>query len=172
MRIGAVLSGSVLLIAALSGCAATAPVAAEVESREWTLGFTDEKGLGCTGTATLTTGTDWALSDGRLVQGNDTGLYAYCATAEYYAPHIGVAAPDLTVQDIVALLWEDGRCSSAPEVTISGQPGILCEHDASGNHYVEGITLVEGTYVQLEGWTPGGTDDIKAAIESAILTVG
>lgn len=172
MRTRAAFVGAVIVAAALSGCAAGTPVASEVESQQWTLSFTDEKGLGCGGTAAVTTDPDWALSDGRLVRGSDTGLYVYCATAEYYAPHIGVAAPDLTVRDIVGLLWSDGRCSSAPEVTISGQPGILCEHDASGKHYVEGITLVEGTYVQIEGWTPDDTDDIKAAVESAVLTVG
>lgn len=146
MKPFATAAAAVVVLLALAGCS-VAKTPAESEST-WVLPFQSSEG-GCSGTATMRGSSQWAIVSDRLVSGQNIELAAFCdARSRYLAHH-----PDLAwdIRSMVEIVFPDGMCASATDVTISGQPGLLCEYDHNETHWLQLMTIVGDKWVTLQG---------------------
>ena len=154
----------------------------EVETREWSVGLDDWQSSGCSGSVTFAAVGDWAKSGDELVRGEDASLSSNCHNdlpglqdsllennPELVDSTLELLNSGNTLQAFMGSYFTDGVCLNLPAVTISGQPGLLCEYDnGDGNNYVQAATLVNETLVLVQGMT---TEDDTSEVKSAVLSV-
>lgn len=157
-------AGTALL--ALTGCAASAP--APESTTEWTIPISSSEG-GCSGSVAVTGSADWALVEGRLGR-TGAEITASCDSSDRYADY--VTAWDLP--SVLASVYPDGNCDDAPEADLSGQPGIRCEYDYDGTHWMYSIALIGDKYVQIGGGVQGAESvraEVTKLLDSIVLTI-
>lgn len=150
----------------LVGCATTpVPTATHV------LPLHSEHGR-CSGSVELAGSNDWAFVSDRLVRGQEARIAAYCDHAERYE---GIGPSQWTVRGMSAVVWSNGLCDDALDVTLSGQPGLLCEYEFNGVGWLQAMAIVGEYFVTIGAEIPDGSastiDEVRAMLMSASLTI-
>ncbi len=139
----------------------------DVEPAVWTIPFESSEG-GCAGTVEMT-GAGWAVSGGELVRGRDVRVDAYCDALSRYQPYV----EDLDLTSIAASVFPEDACADAPAVTISGQPGVLCERSYDDYDWITAMSIVGDNFVMLEAQLAkgsGAADEVRDLLRSATIT--
>lgn len=132
---------------------------------------------------TFTAAGEWASAQNELVRAGEVKLGAICHSdlpafqkillQDLEDPALRDSARKSLesgdpLQAFMTSYFVSGDCQDLPRVTISGQPGLICEYD----HYVQAVTSVNDTMVLIHAETADGvTPEIKSIVSSASISL-